>query len=149
MAETEAAIELNPSNAHARLALGNRLDLVGRTVEGIMEMERSLYLNPRDPHRWAYMSFLARAHTDARHYEEALGWAQEGLQLKPDQPDQHFRLAVCLGHLGRAEEARGALARCERLRPGYVAKRAAWRPYADPSRNQHFFAGLRKLGLLP
>ena len=34
IAETAAAIELNPSNAHARLALGNRLDLVGRTAEG-------------------------------------------------------------------------------------------------------------------
>jgi DNA-binding SARP family transcriptional activator/Tfp pilus assembly protein PilF len=149
MAETEAAIELNPSNAHARLALGNRLDLVGRTVEGIMEMERSLNLNPRDPHRWAYMSFLARAHIDARQYEEALRWAQEAVQLRPDKPDQHFRLAVCLGHLGRADEAKSTLTRCERLCAGYVAKRAAWRPYADPDRNQHFFAGLRNLGLLP
>ena len=149
MTETEAAIELNLSNAHARLALGNRLDLVGRTAEGIMEMERSLYLNPRDPHRWAYMSFLARAHIAARHYEEALGWAQQAVQLRPDQPDQHFRLAVCLGHLCRAEEASGALATCERLRPGHVAKRAAWRPYVDQGRNQHVFAGLLKLGLLP
>jgi DNA-binding SARP family transcriptional activator len=149
IAETATAVELNPSNVHARLALGNRLDLVGRTAEGILEMERSLHLNPRDPRRWAYLPFLARAHLDAGHYEEAVKWAQEAVQLRPDQPDLYFRLAICLGHLGSAEEAGNALARCERLHAGYVAKRAAWRPYSNPDRNEHFFAGLRKLGLLP
>ena len=51
IAETELAVELNPSNAHARSALGNRLDLVARTAEGIAQMQRALELNPQDPLR--------------------------------------------------------------------------------------------------
>jgi tetratricopeptide (TPR) repeat protein len=95
------------------------------------------------------MSFLSRAHIDSRRYEEALRWAENAVRLRPDIPDMHFRLAVCLGHLGRGDEAKTSLLKCERLRTDFVAKRATWRPYADPDRNQHFFAGLQRLGLLP
>jgi len=147
IAETELAIELNPSNAHARRSLGNRLDLIGRNADGIAQMERSLQLNPCDPRRWVQIGFLTRAHLDARHYEEALSWARRAVRLRPDQPDPHFRLAACLAHLGRRAEARAALEACERLRSGAVAEKAAWRPYSDPSRSEHFFAGLRRLGI--
>ena len=49
MVKTETAVELNPNNAHACMALGNRLDLAGRTEDGIAQMERARQLNPRDP----------------------------------------------------------------------------------------------------
>lgn len=148
IAETERAVELNPSNADARRALGNRLDLVGRTPEGIAQMEWALRLNPRDPRRWVQIGFISRAHLDARHYDEALSWARQAVQLRPDQPETHFRLAVCLAHLGRREQARAAIVRCERLRRGFVAAKSSWKPYADPARNEHFFDGLRRLGLM-
>jgi len=147
MAETELAIELNPSNVHARRSLGNRLDLIGRTTDGIAQMERSLQLNPCDRRRWVQIGFLTRAHVDARHYEEALSWARRAVQLRPDQPDPHFRLAACLAHLGRGAEARDALQECERLRPGFVVEKSSWRPYSDPNRSAHFFAGLRRVGI--
>ena len=149
VSETELAVELNPSNAHARMALGNRLDLIGKTTEGIAQMMRSLQLNPRDPTRFNYMGYLARAHITLGEYEKALQWARKAAQLRPDQPGVHFRLAVCLGHQGLVEEAKAALAECERLQPGFVAKRTTWRPYSDEARNEHFFAGLRRLGLFP
>jgi len=148
MAETELAVELNPSNAHARLALGNRLDLVGCNAEGIAQLERGLQLNPRDPRCWVYMGFLSRAHLDAGHYREALSWARQAVRVREDQPDAHFRLAVCAAHAGRAAEARAALAECDRLRSGFLAAKAGWRPYADPARSEHYFAGLRRLGLM-
>jgi Flp pilus assembly protein TadD len=149
ISETEIAVELNPSNAHARMALGNRLDLIGKTPEGIAQMVRSLQLNPRDPSRFNYMGYLARAHITLGEYETALQWARKAVQLRPDQPGIHFRLAICLGHHGRADEAKAALAECEQLQPGFMAKHATWRPYADEGRNEHFFAGLRTLGLFP
>lgn len=144
MPETELAIELNPSNAFARLALGNRLDLMGRTAEGIAQIERSFQLNPRDPYRFRYMGFLSRAHLSAEHYEAALAWAYKAAQLRPDYPDVHFRLAVCLAHLDQPEEARAALNECERLQPGYLENRKGWQPYSDAARNAQFFAGLRR-----
>lgn len=145
--ETELAIELNPSNAIARMGLGNRLDLVGRTAEGITQMESGLRLNPRDPWRFSYMGFLARAHVALGAYETALSWARKAVRLRPDQPETHFRLAICLGHLDLGEETRAALHECERLRPGYLESRKSWQPYAEAARNAQFFAGLRRHGL--
>lgn len=146
--ETEQAVELNPSNADARRALGNRLDLVGRTSEGIAQMEWALQLSPRDPRRWIQLGFITRAHLDAKHYDEALNWARQAVRLRPDQPETHFRLAVCLAHLGRRKQAEAAIAECERLRKGFVTEKSVWRPYADPARSEHFFHGLRRLGLM-
>lgn len=146
--ETELAVELNPSNSHARMALGNRLDLIGRTAEGLAQMEHGLQLNPRDPRRFTYMGFLARAYITLGEYETACRWARQAVQLRPDHPDLHFRLAVCLGHLDRTEEARAVLRECERLRPGLVEQRRNWKPYTDDVRNEMFFAGLRRNGLL-
>jgi adenylate cyclase len=146
--ETEQAVELNPSNADARRALGNRLDLIGRTSEGITQMEWALQLNPCDPRRWIQIGFLTRAHLDARHYDEALSWAQRAVWLRPDQSDVQFRLAVCLSHVGRRTETSAAIAECERLRPGVVAEKISWKPYSDPARNEHFFAGLRTMGVI-
>lgn len=148
IAETETAVGLNPNNAHACMALGNRLDLAGRTEEGISQMERSLQLNPRDPNRFVYMGYLARAYVRLGDHETAANRAREMVRLRPDHADAYYRLAICLGHLGRAEEARAALAECERLRPGLLGQRAGWRPYPDAASNDHFFAGLRRLGLI-
>ncbi|PLY15104.1 MAG: hypothetical protein C0631_08235 [Sedimenticola sp.] len=147
ISETELAVELNPSNAHARMALGNRLDLIGRNAEGIEQMKHSLELNPRYLNRWNYMGYLSRAYIDSRQCDEALSWAKKALRLRPDQPEAHFRVAVCLAHLGQPLEAQTALAECERLCPGFVTMKASWKPYSDTDRNENYFAGLRRLSL--
>ncbi len=149
IAEVERALELNPYYAHAHMALGNRLDLVGRTAEGIEKMEVSLDLNPRDPNRAMYMSFLARAHISLGNHEKAFDWIRRAVELSPDNPDFQYRLAICLALCDRPDEARTALEECDRLEPGYPARRANWRPYRDPERNQAFFAGLVRHGLTP
>lgn len=149
IAETELALRLNPNNAHACMGLGNRLDLAGRTEEGIAQMEHSLQLNPRDPNLASYMGFLARAYIRLGDYEKALDRARSMVQLRPNHPDPLYRLAVCLAHLDRVEEARAALEGCERLRAGFLTQRAGWRPYPDADSNERFFAGLRRHRLLP
>lgn len=148
ISETELAVELNPSNAHARMALGNRLDLIGRNSEGILQMEHSLELNPRDLNCWNYMGYLSRAYLDSQQYENALSWAQKALRLRPDQPEAYFRVAACLAHLNHFQEARAALAKCDRLSPGFITMKASWQPYSDSGRSEHFFAGLRRFSLI-
>ena len=90
------------------------------------------------------MGFLSRAYLSARRYENALDLAQRAVGLRPDLPMAHYRCAICLAHLDRAEEAGAALRQCERLSPGFLVSRKGWQPYADPDRNDHFFAGLRR-----
>ena len=146
--ELERTLEINPFLARAHLALGNRLDLVGRSAEGIDKLRTALALNPREPERQLYMVRLARALIVEGQYEEALDWIEQAISLRPNTADLHYRLAVCLGHLDRVAEARAALEFCDHLQPGFIDRRRGWRPYPDEERNSRFFAGLLRHGLL-
>ncbi len=148
VAEAERAVELNPSNAMAQGTLGNVLDLAGRPEEGIPKIEQALQLNPRDIHNHFFMTILARAHLNARHYETAVEWARKAIQRRSDHARAHLVLAISLGHLGRQAEARAALDECKRLQPGYAEKWIHWQEYRNPADNEHLLDGLRKAGLL-
>ncbi len=148
IAETRTAVELNPSNIQALLALGNRLDIVGNALEGMPLMEKALKLHPRDPHSHIYFAQLARAYINARDFEKALECLYESVRRIPSYPHTYHVLAICLGHLGRREEARDAARRCNELHPGFMTKRAHWNIYLDPRANNHLTEGLRKAGLL-
>lgn len=148
ISETRLAAQLNPSNIAAWLALGNRLDIIGEAAEGIPILERTLQRNPHDPRNHIYYAQLGRAHINARDYDKALGFLRESIRLKPDYANSYHVLAICLGHLGRIEEAREAARRCEELHPGFMARRAYWNIYLDPAANQHLADGLRKAGLV-
>lgn len=146
--EAEIAVELNPYNAQAYMGLGNRLDLVGRSAEGISKMEHGLDLSPRDPFRSMIMAFLSRACLGQNEPARALEWIEKAVRLQPENPDLQYRYAICLAHVDRVDEAKKAFRECERLEPGFLEKRALWRPYSDEKRNEIFFAGARRHGLL-
>lgn len=148
IAQIEKCLELNPYSAHAHMALGNRLDLAGRTDEGIEKMERSLQLNPRDPSVPEYMAYLARAYTSKGDYETAVDWIERAVNLRPEDANLQYRLAISLANLDRVDEARGALAKCEKLQPGWLSEHSYWQPYADEDRNERFFAGMKRHALL-
>jgi adenylate cyclase len=148
IAETRKAVDLNPSHRHAWLALGNRLDIIGQSDEGIPLLERSLRQHPGDPHSHIYYAQLARAYINSRNYETALDCLNESILLEPDYPHTYHILAICLGHLDRIKDAREAARRCEELHPGFIERRAIWNIYTDPAANQHLTDGLRKAGLI-
>ena len=56
LAEAQIALQLNPNFAYAGMAVGNRLDLMGQTEEGIAQMERArgthVQSTPRTGQRW-------------------------------------------------------------------------------------------------
>jgi len=144
--EGRRAVAFNPNDADSRHALGNKLDLAG-DPEGITLMEQAQRLNPQDPQRHMQLSFLARAYLNARQYDRSMETAQKAIQWRPDYPHAHYVLALGLGHLGREKEARAALDECERFHPGFVEKRADWRPYPSDDSNLHLRQGRCKAGL--
>ena len=146
IAAGERAIEFNPSNALALVSLGNILDLVGRTDEGIEKIESGLRLNPRDANNHIYMAFLGRAYLNARRYEQAAERARKAIHRRSDYPNAHYILAVSLAHLGLEAQARDALDACNRIKPGFAERRSEWRPYRNPADNDHIHAGLKKIG---
>lgn len=149
VSEVEIALQLNPFDAQARRGLGNRLDLVGKTSEGIVQMEEALQLSPRDPNCPKLMGYLCRAYIDQGQPDKALEWVEKAINLRPENPDLHYRRAVCLSHLDRADQAKKSLNECERLQPGFLTEREHWQPYSDDDRNKRFFAGFSRHGLLP
>lgn len=144
IAEAERAVQLNPSNALAHFHLGNILDLTGESETGIASMERGLQLNPKDPRIHFMMSALARAHLNARRYEEAASWARKSIHRRSDDPRAHAVLAIALAQKGQLEEARIALGECERIRPGFTEESILLREYRNPLDNEHIIDGLRK-----
>jgi len=145
IAEGRRAVELNPNNADARHALGNKLDLAG-DPEGISMMEQAQKLNPQDPQRHMHLTFLARAYLNARQYERSVECARKAVRSRPDYPHAYYILAIALGHAGRQAEAQTALNECERLHPGFVRRRAGWRPYSNAASDEHLHDGLRMAG---
>jgi adenylate cyclase len=146
IAEGRRAVALNPNDADSRHALGNKLDLAG-DPQGIALMKQAQRLNPQDPQRHMHLSFLARAYLNARQYDKSVEIAREATQWRPDYPHAHYVLALGLAYLGREKEMRAALDECERLHPGFVEKRADWRPYRNDDSNQHLCEGRHKGGL--
>jgi TolB-like protein/DNA-binding SARP family transcriptional activator/Tfp pilus assembly protein PilF len=146
IAEGRRAVELNPMNAVARHALGNKLDLVG-DPEGIPMMEQAQKLNPQDPQMNMHLTFLARAYLNARQYERSVECARKAIQRQPGYPNAYHILAIALGHMGDKAGAREAFDECERLRPGFARRRSDWRPYLNADSNEHLQEGLHKAGL--
>ncbi len=148
LAEAQRARELNPNDVRASFAVGNRLTLTGELEQGIEIIEEAMTLNPRDPYRWHYFGYLSRAYLSLGHPGRATEWARRAVQMKPDQPDTHFRLALCHAHSGLLDEAREELRTADTLEPGFLERKKSWKPYPSEARNEQLLAPLRAEGLL-
>ena len=143
----QRAVELNPSYAHARASLGDTLNRIGRTDEGISLMEDALRLKPDAPNLRHFNAFLARACINARRYEDAVEWARKAIHLRSDLAHAHCLMAVALAHLGRIDESNAAIDACQREQPDFFDSAAELSPYQDAAANEHLLDGLRKAGV--
>ncbi len=146
IAAFERAIDLNPSDFYAYVSIGLTLTLAGRPDEGIVALEKGFQLNPHDPRNHLFFAFMARAQLTAQHYGEAVDWAKKSIRWRSDILQPHMILASSLGHLGRLEEAREAIAECHRIDSAYMTRQEDWYHYKRDADTQHFLEGLRKAG---
>jgi adenylate cyclase len=113
----QQAVELDPSNAQAHVALGATLGLLGDLDEGVARMRHGIRLSPRDRRLgiwgWALGLFLMRARRPLEAYEE--------VKLASRRDPRLFLLPVLesFAHstLGRSDLAKASLAAARRLRP--------------------------------
>ena len=147
IAAGERALQLNPSNAIACAQLGIAQSFNGLPREGLVNLERSLRLNPQDPRAHFVLAMIARAHLNARDPETALRWSEMAIRRRADYPLAHLVRASTLGHLGRSAEARSELAECEGLDPGFATRWALRPMYKNPADDRYFLEGLRQAGL--
>ena len=144
LAEARIAVDLNPNDAYALHALGNKSDLAG-DPDGIAFMAKAQKLNPEDAQLYTHLTYLARAYVNIGKYGVAVERARQALRRRPDHAPAYYILALALGHLGELDEARAGLAKCDELSPGFVQSRRNWRPYADSASNERLREGLRRI----
>lgn len=146
LAEAHMAVELNPNDAYALHALGNKSDLAG-DPEGIARMEKAQVLNPADARLHSHLTFLARAYVNAEALDAAVDCARRAIRREPKYAPAHYILAIALAHLGRGDEARQAVHDCEKASPGFIESRRDWQPYVNPHSNARLHEGIHKVAL--
>lgn len=146
LAAARRAVEANPNDASAEASLGNALDLIGQSREARLHLDRALRLNPRDPQAKFFHALMARTCLSDRDYEEAARWARKAIDLDPQQTRPRLYLASALGHLGRTDEAREAVADWQAQQPGFTPATMDWREYRIATDVDHILEGLRRAG---
>jgi adenylate cyclase len=143
--ELRQAVGLNPSLALAHYGLGVALVLSGKPAEAMAELDAARRLSPHDPYLWSFAMFRAWACLSLGDFERAI----EDASLAVRQPRAPFpawgTLASALGHAGRVEEGKAALAKALELEPqfltgGFIDE--IW-PNLDSVFFERFYDGLR------
>jgi adenylate cyclase len=124
----ERAIEMDPSNAQAHVALGAS-QVQGHELDaGIKTMQRGIRLSPRDAKLPFWGMVLAAALARAGRLQEALAEALNSSRRDGRLYGARVVTAFILLRLGREPEARAALTEARRIRPALSAEEI-----------QHFF----------
>ena len=149
LAELNIALDLNPNVAGIYCGMGDALTYEGRYEEAIEQFEKSLQLGPRDPIRWAYLSYGALAHLFAGNIEASVEWSEQANRCPRCQYWALAHRVTALGHLGRLEEAREVADELLRQQPEFSCRFAQRKLYfiKRPEQQQLYLDGLRKAGL--
>ncbi len=145
-AEVETALRLSPNNSQALNMRGTIKIYGGKPLEGIADIERAIRLDPL--FRQQYMHFLGSAYLVAGEYATAVATFRERIRLSPQTDISRAFLAVALGQLGAAEEARRVWAELVATNPRYsFAEHVARLPFRDPTVVARLREGLEKAGI--
>ena len=106
------AIQLNPDKAIYHYYLGSVLNDLGRYREALKAYEADIAISlTTDPPYQLSVSYSYAAYTlfMLNRYDEALQYAEKGIEIYPDYPDNHYARYVLLTYFNRHEEARQEL----------------------------------------
>ena len=89
---------------------------------------------------------VAMGYLTAREYDGAVEWSERSIQRLPENRRAHLILASSLGHLGRTQEARAALAAWHDLMPVDTDAPDMIYHHKNEADRAHLLDGLRKAG---
>jgi adenylate cyclase len=145
-AEFKEAIKLNPSFAAAHAVLGAVLNFQGQSEEGIASVEKGIRLSPSDPRLYIWLSGLAAAHYQLKHYSEAVEIARRSWTLNRNYITGLTYVVAGLAQVGRLDDARAALADLKECDPKLAALRTTVQLYQNQAGVDHLLDGLHKAG---
>jgi adenylate cyclase len=145
----QEAIKLNPSFAAAHVLLGQMYLYTDRPDDAMALAGKGIRLSPSDPRMFIWLTALAGAHYQLRHYDEAIEIGRRGWALNRNWPGGLRYVVAGLGQLGRTEEAQAPLTELQALdMPTDLAFIADYfsRLYSTRDGVDHLIEGLRKAG---
>lgn len=144
----QRAIALNPNDADALDQLAHVLTFSGRPEEAIGLEKKAMRLNPLYPPLYEFT--LGHAYFLVGEYEQAIDALRRLLDRNPNFLPAHIYLALCLGRLGRVDEAQAEAAEFARVTPNMSWD--SWRqrlPYKDKAVLDGIFETLLKAMVRP
>lgn len=116
IALTDRALSLNPNYARGWYIRGFLKYWAGELDRGIEDVETALRLSPHSRFGTA-LTAISNALVFGERFNEAIPKLLLAIQEDPSFPPNYRLLAICYAHLGRLNEARGAIARLPETAP--------------------------------
>ncbi|MBV8122271.1 MAG: adenylate/guanylate cyclase domain-containing protein, partial [Alphaproteobacteria bacterium] len=147
LAAFNEAINLNPSFAAAYVLLGQMHLYRGDPEEALSLAEKGIRLSPTDPRMFIWLTALAGAQYQMRHYEAAIEPGRRSWTLNRNWPGGLRYVVAGLAELGRMDEAAAALAELRKLNANLAfVEGNLKRLFSDDAAVDHILDGLRKAG---
>lgn len=146
--ENRRAATLNPSAPGAYHGLACLLSFTGTWAEAISPLHKLLRLDPQYRFAGSALADISLAHLLLRELETAREFAQKAIEAQPKFVRSYQRLACCLGHMGREQQARETVATLLQRQPDFsLAYVDATYPFKIAADREFFLEGLRRAGL--
>jgi adenylate cyclase len=152
VAEAETAIAYDRNNAVAYANAGFWKQYLGRSEDGIAALETALRLDPHSGGVWFFHQALCRNQSLLGRWEQAIASCDKAIAANPEIADALVDLAAANAWAGHDKEAKEAVARLRKARPGFTLQKLF--PEDQTTDNPDFKAqfariveGLRKAGL--
>jgi adenylate cyclase len=117
LVELRTTLNLNPSFALGRTALGWALLRAGNFDEAVSETGKAIRMSPMDTFSGIYTAIHGLALLGARRFDEALPYLRESVAAFAEYSGHYNTLISCCGHLGLIEEAQEFIAARNRIGP--------------------------------
>jgi len=145
-AEADVALNLNPNYAQAHNSRGIVNIYGGQPLAAVPHIEQAIRLDPAIKH--LYIHFLGSAYLVAGDYKSAASLFRERVLLSPKTDLSRAFLAVALGHLGEALEARQVWRELMEISPKYsFAEHVGRLPFRNRADVDRLTEGLSKAGI--
>jgi adenylate cyclase len=152
--ENEAAIALDRNTSKAYGDNGLYKMLLGRSEEGLSDLQTALRLSPYDAANPLYYKYICILNNALGRWEEAIDWCTKSIAADPELTDPLFQLAAANAWAGRDKEAKETVAKIEKALPGSTIQNLnpwdEWAGDPDPTFKAQWariVEGLRKAGL--
>jgi tetratricopeptide (TPR) repeat protein len=155
--EVEAVIADDPNNAKAYAGAGYYKMFLGRSEEGIADVEKALRLSPNDAMEPTWLAYLCFLHIKLAQWDRAIDWCQKaeeipGGSLSSWKTRAVANLAAAYAWAGHDREAKATIERLKLIDPNFTALtyQATIDTHPNPiyqAQTARALEGMRKAGL--